>query len=228
MRLYELFANTRGVINEAKPTGGTTSEEKYGSWRIRYTNKAKDGEFKATAFNARGEQLDIVTGKTQQEVISIIKKKIDDLGVNNGDLVGNWDRATVDFNVEFTVEYMQTFHPSGAAFWEEGGQTFLVLADPAYTDALGDHAFGTGDGQFQRIHNRVDSGGKTLVCISLSKGRVQKMKLKLGRYAVDEHHRDDDGNLFFRLIFEGEVYGSGDKQRLHTPGFTIAPSSSKK
>lgn len=203
-------------------------EVKYGTWTIKAANKpGVDGKYKALATNARGERTEFMYASTQPGVIELIKAHLDSKGKGEANYAGSWNKATVDFNIEMTKDYFEPYHPSGASFEKDGGEVFLVLASPNYTDALGADAWGTKPSQFSKLHDRKESGQSSLKCITISKSRLQQLGLALGRFSVVEDHTDSDGNIYLKCVFEGEVHGSGDKMRLRAPGFTLAPGGSK-
>ena len=217
-------------LEEAPPKKPIAAEEKYGTWLIKYRLEAKDGKYDAIGTNPRHPTTVKGSGSGQAQAIAAVKADIDRL-IKNDDTVLNFSKGAIDFNVEFTRECME-HGPTGVRLLRRGDESILVVCSENYAGEFGDEIYGSGEDQFTKVHARkrgsddATSGAGTLYAAAITTKKIRELGLQPnGRYSLTYLNQDVDyGHRIYKLVFDSITASVNDKQRLHTPGLTLAVS----
>lgn len=232
MRFSEII-NTRSVteaVLSEKPKANVPEygTESYGTWEIKFRNIAKNGKFDAMGMHKRNPNIPRASADSVEDAIANVKTQIDRF-IANDDAVLKYSKGQVNFNAEFSRECLEN-GPTGIRLSRVGDESILTVCSEEYAD-LGPEVFGSGDGQFTKLFTRQpgsgDIGGAaTLYLAGITTNKIRQLGLQPnGRYALQYVNTDPEyGHRIYKLIFDSITAGPHDKQRLHTPGLTLAVS----
>lgn len=205
---------------DPNPASDKTFEFKgtHGQYEI-YVKRFNQG-FLAIAYNpASSSRFAAATGENRPTAIENLKAKISEEEANLPKITG---KATVDFNVMFTREFLDD---PAEPFWVKLGQgPTLIFPSRAYEN---DEEMLRADG-FKRasVRSSKDSESATPIhAVGLGPQEVARLELVAnGRYVVDTSSpsSDRDGNQVYPLVFHSTVAASDDRQRLNKPALTVA------
>jgi hypothetical protein len=190
---------------------------KYEQYEI-YVTRFKD-KFLAVAYNSSSSsRFAAATGENRPQAVENLKAEISKVKAKMPKVTG---KATVDFNVKFSQEFLDD--PTDS-FWIKLAQgPSLVFPSRDYE---GNEDMLRADG-FKKamVRSSRDSEAATPIhAVPLSPREVQGLDLVAnGRYVVtDSVSTDRDGNRVYQLEFHSEVASSDDRQRLNKPALTVA------
>ena len=208
-------------VTEAPITKPSTSEVMYGTWGIKFRNEPKNGMFDVIASNPRNPTIVKAQDKSQQEAIKKAKEEIDKLNKND-DTILNFSKANINFNINFTNDYMP-HGPTGVYFFADGSEIYMTLCSEDLADEMNklDQAFIKL--QTRKAGSTDDRSSGTLYSTNLSIKQIRELGLQAnGRYALIELKRDDNDNQVFKLVFDSITASVTDKIRMGIPGLTVA------
>lgn len=229
MRYPEFCKNnhliTQTLDETRKPAFG---EEAYGTWTIKSRNTPKDDKYDAVGINVRHPTMVKGSGSNQDQAIAAVKLEIDRL-IRNDDSVLKFSKGAINFNVEFTREFMRN-GPTGVRLVKNGSETLLIVCGEKYSSGNDKDVFGKANDQFAKMHTRAGSSNDPLsdstpiYGAGITINKIRELGLQPnGRYALTYLRTDPDrGHQLYKLVFDSITASATDKQRLHTPGLTIA------
>jgi hypothetical protein len=231
MRFSEIYNLTQLDETELseKQTVPEYGTESYGTWEIKYRNVKKNGKFDAMGMHKRNPNIPRAASDTVEDAIADVKKQIDRY-IANDDQVLKYSKGQINLNAEFTRECLE-HGPTGIRLSRVGDESILTLCSPEYAE-LGPEVYGSGEGQFTKLFQRKPGtgdeagGAATLYLAGITTNKIRQLGLQPnGRYSLQYVGKDPEyGHLVYKLIFDSITAGPTDKQRLHTPGLTLAVS----
>lgn len=232
MRYSEIYTSLQETTldEKTKETVPEYGTEAYGTWEIKYRNVKKNGKFDAMGMHKRNPNIPRASSDVSpEEAIADVKKQIDRY-VANDETVLKYAKGQVNFNAEFTRECLE-HGPTGVRLSRIGDESLLTVCSPEYAE-LGPEVYGPGEGQFTKLFQRKPStgddqgGAATLYLAGITTNKIRQLGLQPnGRYSLQYVGKDPEyGHLIYKLIFDSITAGPTDKQRLHTPGLTLAVS----
>ncbi len=227
--IYNLLVTETVLSEKPKEKVPEYGTEPYGTWEIKFRNIPKNGKFDAMGMHKRNPNVPRASAATVEDAVSDVKKQIDRY-IANDDAVLKYAKGQVNFNAEFTRECIPD-GPTGVRLSRVGDESILTVCSEEYAD-LGPEVFGSGEGQFTKLFMRKpgtgdeNGGAATLYLAGITTNTIRRLGLQPnGRYSLQYISTDPEyGHRIYKLIFDSITAGPADKQRLHTPGLTLAVS----
>lgn len=229
MLLQQLFESLDRLDERGMP-----DVEQYGQWRVEMspkpvnmgnlTNNTAMYVAKVTRGAGAKQQTYMGVGKSQAEARDSALQKAH--GTERSEDPSAFRSFTADLNADFTRAYIDDRVPSYFKFDRKGEHIVMTLASPRFVRAFGDEIRELG---FRRAANRVatrqqEGGNSTdIYGFPVSINTVKNMGMIPNmRYTLEPAGPDTDGNYQFVLHKLTRVQSSSDRQRMNTPGVTIA------
>jgi hypothetical protein len=200
---------------------------KHGNWTIMVsddpvispqTGMAPKYIARAISNKERNKAPIIAYAMTQHGAIDAVQDQMFDLSRASTD-PDDYRSFNVDFNVDFTNEYMD---PRQGNYFKldlgPGDVPQLIMASKEYFKAFGAEMEDLG---FKVIRNRQTLNQGNTFGFSVGPNKVKALGLVPNmRYTLEYIHDDADGNAVFHLTPHSRFTGS-NKMRLREPGFTL-------
>jgi hypothetical protein len=189
-----------------------TKEIPFNGWTIRYSVKQKpDDKSKWMVFDKKFVVQGQGESYNEKQAVADAEEYIKKGGGAKKEAT---DKVTIDFNVDFTKEFGDTFF--ARILDDEDGPALLIAYEP-------------GNGM-QRTHirnqkDKITATTTKLTSMSMSPRASNEAGLQPnGRYILGAKKDLGDGISKFPLIYQSTVQGKGDMVKLGKPGLTVAHS----
>ena len=175
-------------------------------------------------------KLHISAAMTQNGAVEDVSRKAIDANRASLD-PDDYENYVVDFNVDFTREYMD---PKTGHFFkfEKGadGQPRLISVGPEWYQKFGTEMDQLG---FRRASDKssrnMDTPNTPTYSFPIGKPMVKQLGLIPNmRYSLEFENEDADGNDIFTISQHSRYTGKGTRMMMRTPGFILAASPKNK
>lgn len=187
-----------------------------GSWKIQYSTSAP---FRAIGYGRKDAKTQLHTGETMEEVIDAVKAEIKSAAADQ-------ERATKAvkgvLNVQVTRDILEHYGVTACRIIEEGGNTYLEMADPEYwEDPQFNHDLRSyGFVKISKMTTPKGEGGTATFDFRLNKEMASKVVLN-GRYILEEDGSSEYG-IRYEMAFDSVTQDPHDRLTFSVPAVTIA------
>lgn len=212
------------ILKEYTQSTGFIHDE-YKFWKINVAKKkTPNGKVRGNAIHMKykDRQLGPIDGISIEDVMSKLRKMIDDIMIGQRKGLEGAKGVTIDFNAPFTRQiFAEIGDITAARFNQENNKVYLEIMDPEYFEAIGPLE------GFKRIGIRDKSDSETatnLYSFTPTMTDIKKLGLEAnGRYTVEQESKaPDDPYWRFSIDHHSTAYDKSERMQLSVPGFNVA------